>query len=186
MTPRVLLLLLSTAPAVAQERPATTPTRDVDVTYRAGSAEQPVTQRSRWSARDRMMRLDTPTPGVYVIVDYTARRMAMVNDTERAVLNLPPPPEGFDGQPNDSVSYIRRGPGQVAGLSCTNWETTDTQGRAALACFTDDGVLLEARRDGQLLVQAQRVAYGPLDRATFAVPPAYTLQTPDDPPGGRR
>lgn len=188
----VLLAMLAAAPGVApipalsQDRPATTPTRDVDVTYRATAGDQAVEQRSRWSAETRKMRLDTPTPGVYLIVDYAQRRMSMVNDAERAVLDLPPPPDGLLGAA-EAGSYIRRGPGQVAGLGCTNWETLDTDGKVALACFTDDGVLLEARRGAQVLVQAVRVAYGRLDGETFTVPPAYAHETPRfDKPGNAR
>lgn len=180
-----LLFGVLAAPAMAQDRPVTTPTRDVDVTYRAGVAEQAVTQRSRWSARARMMRLDTPTPGVYVIVDYPARKMAMVNDAERAVLDLPPPQQDFNGPAASTLAFIRQGAGQVAGLACTNWATTDSQGQPAVACFTEDGVLLEARRGTQVLVQAQRVAYGPIDPATFVVPPAYAHQTPGGAAGVR-
>lgn len=178
----------------AEERPATVPTRDVDVTYRAGQGDQAVLQRSRWWAEGRRLRLDTPTPGVYAIVDYAAQTLAMVSDAERGVLDLPAPPGGLPGQggagravPN--AAFSRRSVNQVAGLSCTEWETVDTLGQPTIACFTGDGVLLEARRGAQVLVQAVRVAYGILDPAAFVVPPSYRHQTPrsdDHTPGGAR
>ena len=180
----ILLALVTAAsvvaPAVADpDRPVTTPTRDVDVTYRTGQGDKAVVQRSRWSVGGRKMRLDTPTPGVYVIVDYAARTLAMVSERDRGVLDLPPPPGAMPGQavPSNAV-FIRRGDSKVAGLPCGEWETTDTQGQATLACFTEDGVLLEARHGEQVLVQATRVAYGILDASAFIVPQSYSHEAP--------
>lgn len=184
MIPRVLLALLIGAqaaiPAKAeQDRPLTMPSRDVDVTYRAGQGDRVVVQRSRWLAGTRKMRLDTPTPGVYLIVDYSAHTLAMVSEPKRGVLDLPAPASGLPGQTiPGGASFIRRGVGQVAGLPCTEWETSDNQGQPALACFTEDGVLLEARRGTQVLVQATRVAYGALDPAAFVVPPSFSHESP--------
>ena len=151
--------------AWAQDRPPTTPTRDVDVTYRAGQGDKVVQQRSRFRASDQRLRVDTPTPGVYAIVDYRAHTLAMVSDAERAVLDMPAPagpaPGGLPAMaPPAAPAIVRRGTDQVAGLACTEWETTDTTGQPTLACFTDDGVLLRARRGAQVLVVAARVAYG--------------------------
>ena len=181
MIPRVLLATLAVAPAaLAQaDRPVTTPTRDVDVFYRTVQGEQSVTQRSRWSVDGQKMRLDTPTPGVYLIVDYAAHTLAMVSDRVHGVLDLPPPPGGMPGQGiSASAPFARRGSKEVAGLPCTEWEMVDTQGQATTACFTDDGVLLEARRGAVVLVQATRVAYGALDSSVFVVPPSYSHEKP--------
>ena len=179
----MLLALLAAMPAVAQEaRPTTLPTRDVDVTYRAGQGDQAVTQRSRWWARERKLRLDTPTPGVYLIVDYPAHTVAMVSDADRGVLDLPAPPGGLPGQGGGGTgstepgAFTPRGSGEVAGLACRKWETLDTMGKPTVACFTPDGVLLEARRGAQVLVQAVRVSYGNLDAAALVVPPSYSRQ----------
>lgn len=182
-----LLTALAVPPALAQaDRPATLPTRDVDVTYQAGQGDRTVSQRSRWSAAERKMRLDTPTPGVYAIVDYAAGTLAMVSERSRGVVDLPVPAGGLPGQAAPGA-FTRRGSSQVAGLACTEWETRDLQGQATLTCFTEDGVLLEARHGAQVLVQATRVAYGALDAAAFAVPPSYTHGTPQAaPPGSSR
>ena len=179
-----LLAALTVPPAWAQaDRPATLPTRDVDVTYRTGGGERAMSQRSRWSAAERKMRLDTPTPGVYAIVDYAAGTMAMVSDQNRGVLDLPTPVGGLPGQAAPGgAPFTRRGTAQIAGVPCTEWETLDLQGQATLTCFTDDGVLLQARRGAQVLVQATRVAYGVLDPSAFAVPPGYAHQAPRSPP----
>lgn len=172
----VLAAGTAAAPAWAQDRPPTSPTRDVDVTYRAGQGGTVVQQRSRFRASDQLLRVDTPTPGVYAIVNYRTRTLAMVSDAERAVLDMPAPagavPGGVPaGQPG--AGFVRRGTDQVAGLACTEWETADTAGLLTLACFTGDGVLLRARRGTQVLVIAARVAYGGLDPAAFTVPPGY-------------
>ena len=162
--------------AWAQDRPPATPTRDVDVTYRAGQGDKVVQQRSRFRATDQRLRVDTPTPGVYAIVDYRAHTLSMVSDAERAVLDMPAPagqaPGGVSAGPS-GVNYVRRGTDQVAGLACTEWETTDTTGQPTLACFTGDGVLLRARRGAQVLVAAARVSYGEQDPAAFMVPAGY-------------
>ncbi len=179
-----LLAVLTVLPARAQaDRPATLPTRDVDVTYRMGQGEQAMSQRSRWSAAERKMRLDTPTPGVYAIVDYAAGTMAMVSERSRGVLDLPTPAGGLPGQAaSGSAPFTRRGSTQIAGLPCTEWETRDLGGQATLICFTDDGVLLQARHGAQVLVEATRVAYGALDPAAFAVPPGYAHEAPPPAP----
>ncbi len=172
----LVVMLTASAPAWAQDRPPTTPTRDVDVTYRAGQGDRVVQQRSRFLASDQRLRVDTPTPGVYAIVDYRAHTLAMVSDAEHAVLDMPAPAGAAPGgvpAGQGSARFIRRGTDQVAGLTCTEWETTDTAGLPTLACFTDDGVMLRARRGAQLLVVADRVAYGTQDPAVFTVPPGY-------------
>ena len=161
------LLALLAAPALAQERPATVPLRDVDVTYRAGVGAATVQQRSRWWVGEGKLRLDPPTPGVYMVVDTRARTMAMVSDADRGVVDLPAPATAMDGQ------FTRRGTDTVAGLACTEWETLDTQGLPTLACFTADGVLLRARRGAAVFVEAVQVSYGPPDPAAFVVPPSY-------------
>ncbi len=175
----LLAAALAVPPAVAQaDRPATLPTRDVDVTYRAGQGDRTVSQRSRWSAATRKMRLDTPTPGVYAIVDYAAGTLAMVSDRSRGVLDMPVPAGGLPGQAAPNAAFARRGDSQVAGLPCTEWETRDLGGQATLTCFTADGVLLQARHGAQVLVQATRVAYGVVDPAALAVPPGYAHEVP--------
>ncbi len=169
-------MLASSAPAWAQDRPPPTPTRDVDVTYRAGQGDRMVQQRSRFRASDQRLRVDTPTPGVYAIVDYRAHTLAMVSDAEHAVLDMPAPAGAAAGgvpAGQGGARFVRRGTDQVAGLTCTEWETTDTAGQPTLACFTDDGVMLRARRGAQLLVVADSVAYGTQDPAVFTVPPGY-------------
>ena len=185
-----LLLAVSLAgvasAAQGQERPATSPLRDVDVTYRAGQGVHAVEQRSRFRAADQKLRLDTPTPGVYMIVDQRARTMAMVSDADRGVVEMPMAAAAAAPGGVGAGAFTRRGADQVAGLPCTEWETLDTQGQPTLACFTADGVLLRARRGAQVLVQATRVVYGPQDPAVFTPPAAYAHTAARAGSGGAR
>ncbi len=166
-------LLLLTAPAWAQDRPATAPTRDVDVTYRMGSPEPngpPLAQRMRWSVAAAKLRVDPPTPGLYMIVDYRAHRMAVVKTADRAVLDAPAA-AGLPGQPGNR--YTRHGADTVAGLGCTNWDTVDTSGQASTLCMTADGVLLRASQGSVPLLEAVSVAYAPQDPAAFVPPDGF-------------
>ena len=169
-------LLLITMPAFADERPVTRPTRDVDVTYVAAVGGQEVKQRTRTLAGAGEIRIDTPTPGFYMILNRGAHTMEMVSDTDRGVLQMPYDPAagapGSNGS-SDAATYKRLGAATVAGLSCTEWATTDTAGSQVAACFTGDGVLLRARAGERVLVQAASVRYERLDPAIFAIPAAY-------------
>ena len=126
------------------------------------------------------MRVDTPAPGVYMIVDYAARRMSMVSERDRGVVEMASGAGPLSVAPGGAASgafpeggHTRRGTDRVAGLPCTEWQTTDSEGAPTLACITEDGVLLRARRGNEVMVQAARVRYGPQDPAAFRVPDGY-------------
>lgn len=168
-----VLVLLACVPAWAQDRPATTPTRDVDVLYRAAAGGRSVEQRSRFGAAERKVRIDTPSPGLYLIVDRGARTMDMVDDAARGVLEMRYDPARPVGGFAAGQGFVRGGTAVVAGLPCIEWQTVDTAGRTVTACFTADGVLLRARVGPTALVEATRVTYGPIDPSVFAVPAGY-------------
>lgn len=172
--------LLITMPAFADERPLTRPTRDVDVTYVATVGGQQVRQRTRTLAGAAEIRIDTPTPGFYMILNRGAHTMDMVSDTDHGVVQMPyDPSAGSVGAAGaDAASYRRLGAATVAGLGCVEWATTDTAGNQVAACFTDDGVLLRARSGDRVLVQAADVTFGRLDPAIFAVPAGYQRASP--------
>lgn len=164
-----IVAVLLASPALAQDRPAALPTRDVDVTYRTEQNGQVIEQRSRFDAGTQRMRLDLPTPGLYSIMDYRARTMAIVSDGDRGVLDMP----GAAAQPGSTGAFTRRGTDQVAGLPCTEWEARDSRGQIVLTCFTADGVMLRVRQGTQILAVATRVAFGRMEPAPFAAPPDY-------------
>ena len=172
-----LPLLACAAPALAQQAPVVQPTRDVDVTYRVpvpGGTDTFLLQRLRWSAARREQRVDLPTSGNWMVLDFNAHRMALVRDASREVVDLPSP-QGAD-QPGGGAGYTRVGPATVDGLACTTWQTVDTRGQATLACYTDDGVLLRATSGTRTLMQAVNVSYGAQDEAIFRPPADYTHQ----------
>ena len=171
-----VLLLLTPATAWEQDRPTLVPTRDVDVTYRAAEIDQ----RMRWLASGHKLRIDPPGAGMFMIVDYDSHRMDMVRPGDRKAVELPSP-AGLPGASSPAGAYVRRGVETVAGLSCTDWDTTDNGGGAATVCFTADGVMLRASRAGKVLVEANSVAYRPQDPADFVVPPGFQLLTPPPP-----
>ena len=165
-----------------QDRPPPRPTRDVDVSYRSEQAGQVIEQRSRFAATAQRMRLDTATPGLYMLVDYRTNTMSLVSDPDRGAVDMPVPATGPNpanpalqtAPPGTAPGpYIRRGQDQVAGLPCTEWEVKDTRGQPTLSCFTADGVMLRARYGAQIIVIATRVAYGPMNPTLFDVPPGY-------------
>ena len=160
--------------AHAAERPPITPQRDVDVTYATGVPQDgsaPLTQRMRWSVATGRLRVDPPTAGLYMIVDYRAKRMAVVKPADHAVLDVSTVGPGLPGAA--AGDYERRGTGQVAGLPCTDWQTTDAAGQVTLLCLTADGVLLRASHGTQVLLEATSVTYGSQDLAAFTPPDGY-------------
>lgn len=167
--------LLLAAPAVAQERPVLRPTRDVDVTYMMarpdpGGGWTMLTERLRWAVGAGRLRIDPPTPGLWLVVDLASRQVATVQESHKRVLDGPAPTlpgEGGQGP------YERRGPDRVGELACTNWALRDATGTPALACLTDDGVLLRAAAGGRVLLEALEVRYAPQPAALFALPADY-------------
>ncbi len=181
----VLLALLLATPALAQDKPAITPLRDVDVTYAIASpvtGGEPLSQRMRWSVASGRLRVDPPAQDMYMVVDYRARRMMVVRPSDRAVLDLDAAGPGMPGAPSDG-QFARQAAENIAGLACTDWRTLDAAGVAAVICLTHDGVMLRASRDGQMLLQATSVSYAPQDAAAFDLPAGYRhIAPPPSPP----
>ena len=183
----VVGLLLAVRPGFAQDKPATIPTRDVDVTYRMVQAPDApaLEQRMRWLVAEQKLRVDLPSPGLWMLVDYRSRRMQVVQDAKRRVLDMAGGTSPLPAQPGASgQSFTRRGTSQVAGLPCTEWQTADSAGQSTLACITTDGVLLRARQNvegkWQTLIEASKVTYGPQDAAAFLAPNGYQhVQAPN-------
>ncbi len=175
--------------ARGQAPPLLIPTRDVDVVYRMplppGAASTPPastpapTQRLRWHVADRRLRVDPPGEGVFMIVDYAARRMQMVEIGPRQVIDMPPPP-GLGAAAPSGARFERLGDAMVAVTSCTEWRTTDMQGSATTVCLTPDGVLLRAASGGRVMIEATRVSYAPQDTVLFQVPDGYRHVAPTD------
>jgi hypothetical protein len=167
-------LAVSPRAAAPAERPLLRPIHDVDVTYTLDAGGGTIVhERLRWDAAAQELRIDPPTPGLYVIIDFPARRMSTVRTAERVVIDMAAP-DNVTGMPDSAAAgAVRRGTDTVAGLPCTEWDLTDAAGEVASLCLTDDGVLLRARAGARTLLNAETVRYGPLDAGLFQVPAGY-------------
>ena len=179
----LVLAALAATPAVAAEHPPTMPQRDVDVTYRM---VQPVEggpelhQRTRWLVASGLMRVDTPSPGLYMIMDYRTRHVAMVKVNDRAVLDVASASLVAPGVGRGS--FAMKDSAVVAGVQCTDWETVDAAGQPTLLCLTADGVMLRASQKGVVLLEATAVSYAPQDPALFRAPDGFRHIDGSQPP----
>ena len=178
------LLPLAAPPARAGEQPATTPTRDVDIAYRLAGADgaAPPEQRVRWDVAGGRQRIDPPMPGLHIIVDTRAHRLASVRDKERLALEIDQ--SQARPAPGAEAGYTRLGTASIAGIGCTVWREGAAEGGPEL-CFTADGVLLRVVSAGKVVAEATRVSYGPADPADFDIPADYRriLAKPPPPAG---
>ena len=161
-------------PALAADRPPTMPQRDVDVTYRMvqpleGGPE--LHQRTRWLVASGLMRVDPPSPNLYMIMDYRTKHVAMVKVNDRAVLDVASAP--LVAPSAAPVGYVMKDSAVVAGVPCTDWETVDAAGRPTLLCMTLDGVMLRASQRGVVLLEATAVSYAAQDPALFRAPEGF-------------
>ncbi len=138
-----------------------------------------LTQRMRWSIAAGRLRVDPPSPGLYMIVDYHAKRMAVVKVADRAVLDVSTAGPGLPGA--SAGSYTRQDAADIAGLHCTNWLTADAGGHDTTLCLTEDGVMLRASQDGRVLLQATGVQYGAQDPSAFLPPEGFRHISGDKP-----
>lgn len=152
--------------------PLVMPIRDVDVTYKvpvADGGDMAILQRLRFSAALRRQRVDLPTSGDWMVIDYVTHRMTLVRVQSRVLVEVPAPDANQPG-----AGFARIGTARVADLPCTEWRTRDTRGQETVACYTDDGVLLRARGDRGVLMEATLVGYRPQGADVFALPQGYT------------
>jgi hypothetical protein len=177
----VLAALALPTPCLA-EAPIVQPTRDVDVTYKvpvAGGKDMAILQRLRFSASLRRQRVDLPTSGNWMMLDFATKQMAMVREESHEIVDLPAPDNA--GQPGGGAGFRRLGTARVAGLDCTEWNTRDTRGQETVACYTSDGVLLRARNESAVLMEAVDVKYDPQGAEVFALPDGYSHQKTETP-----
>ena len=178
------------ASAQRPDKPFVVPQRDVDVLYAipaagglASAADAAATggtavgQRVRFSVDPARQRVDPPGSGTFMITDYAAGRLTVVQPQRRTAIVLPAPgpvlaPHGVRA----SGAYARLGDRVVAGTPCTDWSTPDGAGTPSVVCLTDDGVMLRASQNGRVLLQAVRVTFAPQPAAVFAVPDGFRTE----------
>lgn len=170
------------AGVLASDRPLATPSRDVDVTYETptNAPADPqqdhakpamFRQRLRWLQSEQRMRIDPGGGSLYMLTDYRAHTLSIVNLAAGAVLDAPAP-AGSALAPGGSqdVAFAKVGVSQVAGVACQNWRLGPDAPGAVIACITADGVTLRVATAQRLLAQAVSVAYVPQDPALFDHP----------------
>lgn len=173
-------LLPAALPALAQDRPALLPSRDVAVTYRVTEGQgQGHELRMAWLVGARKLRVDAGGAPGWSVIDQRAGRMLVVMEQQRVVLEMPantgPGGLSLPLEAPPSARFTRAGEATVAGLRCRVWHYEDGE-RKGETCLTADGVMLRSRggqgnRTGA--VEATQVAYGPQDPARFQAPPGY-------------
>lgn len=189
-----LAALLPGLPAMAQERPAITPSRDVSVTYRAsgpgGNAGQNVEMRTAWLAARSLLRVDMPGGLGWMLVDQRAGTGVIIMEAQRMVMDLPAGqiPQSMMGV-GSSARFTREGTARFANLDCTQWRVED-QGETGRVCLTSDGVMLRAeaisgQAAGRGTLEATAVAFGAQDPGRFQRPAGYqSFQMPGGLPRG--
>lgn len=183
-------LLLLACPALAQDRPTLTPTRDVTVTYRLqgdAPAGGPASMVVSWQAATATMRTDMPGGMGWMVADTRNGRAFMVMEQMRTVMDIPANQAMTARIASAEARFRREGTATVAGLRCTVWSIQDREGEGR-SCITEDGVMLRAegahqgRRGG---MEATEVRFGPQDPARFQRPQGYqTMQMPRGMPPG--
>ncbi len=163
---------LSSYVAYAEDRPLTQPTRDVDVIYRIAGPDGPLEQRLRWGVTLGKLRVDPPSPGLYMIIDQQTHIMQAVREADRSVVQVDGGDKALPGAAPGG-RFTKGEVAQIQGLPCTLWQTNDLSGRKVSICMTSDGVMLRAEADGLVLAEATAVKFAPLGEAVFRVPSNY-------------
>ena len=187
----VLCCLFLAPPTWAQDRPPQEPRRDFTITYRsqAGGREGEVTR--AWSAARRMMRTDFGGGRSWTLVDYNARRVVMVRDTNRTIMEMPNSEPFFRNETLmvANARFTREGAERVQDIACTVWRI-EVEQILLRACITDDGVHLRSVTSGtgmETSLEAIRVDLAAPDPSRFVLPTDYEVvrppQRPAQPPG---
>lgn len=173
----VLMLLASSLPAAA-ERPANIlPSQDVAVLYRVTGrpGERVQEALARYSAAQRLLRVETPSRGAgFVLVDPARRSARMVLPGGGQFIDLPFAQDRRVALLLDPATpFIRRGASRVAGRDCTLWDVQSGRDSARF-CLTQDGILLRAQgiageAAGRSL-EAIRVETGQQPHSMFQLP----------------
>ncbi len=184
LMPGLLLAAVATGAAQAADGPPMMPTRDATVVYMVTpeGAPQPQSVRVYFRGGGSQMRIDGPpgpdgAPSGDMVLDRPSRTITVVLNPARSYMQIPEREEVRSPFVLDStMRFTRTGTGSVAGLPCVNWGIVTPKGNA-VACVTDDGVVLSASGvDGQGArgrLVAQTVQYAPLAASVFLPPPGF-------------
>jgi hypothetical protein len=171
-TMAVLTVLLAGSGSRAEDQPKLLPTRDADVRYDVTRPQQPkVRERVRWLAGEHLERVDASGRSTSIF-DRDAHVVTLLTPATRTFRKLDKAPRR-PSEPEPGALLGRGGEAVVAGLPCTDWSWTE-DGEKHTVCATADGVILRLIVDGQTLIEARSVKYGPQKADLFRVPANYT------------
>lgn len=182
-----LSVLLSGHPARAEEAdpsangPYVTPSVDVSVHYEMVSPQSPlpVHQDMHWQVASLRQRIDPENSAVYMVTSWRDHTLTVVDTLghRRSVMRAPGATLTLPGQvPPDSFKKL--GTDMVSGQLCTVWRTTDQDGHESDACYTEDGILLQVKQQGRILVRALSVERTPQPDTLFVIPESYSTVAP--------
>jgi hypothetical protein len=188
LTGLTLAAALLAGPALAQDRPALFPTRDVTVTYRmTGGPQSGVEMAMSWLANGQLMRVDVPGGLGFMVSDHQNQRGFMVMEQQRAIMDIPMAQAAGAQEAMRNARFTRGANATVAGIACTNWTYETPQQPSGTACITADGVLLRSQVTmgaQQMTMEAVRVDFAAQDPARYQRPQGYqSMQMPQMPPG---
>jgi hypothetical protein len=172
-----MALTLAGSPAVAEPLPLPpqqlVPTRDVDIIYDVvrPQQQQKSWERVRWLAGDRLERVDGPDKSA-TIFDRNGNVVTLLIPSTRTYRKLEGAPRR-QTEPEAGTKLERGQQSVIAGVPCTDWSWSEDV-ETHTVCATADGVPLRHVVDGQTLMQARSVKYGPQKAELFQVPPNYT------------
>lgn len=173
------------APARAgAEGPRLFPTRDAQVDYTATAGGRENHIRVYYQAGGAHLRVEARGQNSYLLIDLPARRMRVVMDQAKAVMDMLFDPDHMRSfLLSDTAHYARGGTETVAGVPCTDWTVTVNRG-SGRDCVTADGLILRAVAASDTggpsgMIVATAVSYDTPPASLFAVPDGYrTLSVP--------
>jgi hypothetical protein len=117
----------------------------VDVTYKVpvGGKDVALLQRLRFSASLHKQRVDLPTSGNWMVLDYGAHTLSVIRDETREIVDLPAPETAT--QPG-AAGFAKMGPASIAGFACTEWRTRHTGKRNHRLLHGGRGIASGAQR----------------------------------------
>ena len=169
----VLTVLLAGSASRAEEQPKLLPTRDVDVRYDVTRPQQPkVRERVRWLAGEHLERVDASGRSTSIF-DRDAHVVTLAHAGDPDVPEIgsgPAPAVGAGAGRRASSAAPRRSSRDCLAPTGLGRRT----GKQHTVCATADGVILRLIVDGQTLIEARSVKYGPQKADLFRVPANYT------------
>jgi len=175
--PATAALALTFAGPLAAAEPAPpplVPMRDVDIIYdvvRPQREQQKSWERVRWLAGGRLERVDGPDKSATIFDrnDNVVTLLIPATRTYRKLEGAPRRPT----EPEPGAKLERGSQSVIAGVPCTDWSWLEDV-EVHTICAAADGVPLRHVVDGQTVMQARSVKYGPQKAELFQVPPNYT------------